>query len=327
MTSSTQTKSIHMRRIVWLSIFAVMIGLIYSGVWYYSAQMLDERVHVSLARLNGDGVRANCEEPSIQGYPFRLGVQCRSVFYEDVKEGVSFRAGKIETTAAIYDPKHVMMTVESPATVFLPFVAPIDLRWETLNVSSQLASSFPSRISAAGKNIEILGDENNNRLLATIDAGTLHARQADQAVEVAGTFNELKVHPGSEANLPLLEGRAMVIVYDGVAMLGERKLNLRGRKGEIEEFVVGVTGQKASVSLEGPVEFDNDGFLTAQLTFRTEDPVGTAKVLADIFPDSADHIRSATGILTAMGNTAVELRIARGDVFIGFIPIGKIPPI
>lgn len=327
MTSSTQNKSIHTRRVLWLSFVVVAIGLIYTGVWFYSARLLDERVQTTLARLNGDGVRANCEEPSVHGYPFRLGVQCHSVFYEDVKEGVSFRAGAIETAAAIYDPKHVVMSVESPATVFLPFIAPVDLRWDTLSVSAQLASPFPLRVSTAGTNIKILPDENDNNSVATISAATLHARQVEQDVEVAATFNDLQIVADAVANLPLLEGRALIIATDGVAMLVERNLNLRGRKGEIEELVIGVTGQKASISLNGPVEFDSNGFLTARLTFKTEDPVGTAKILADIFPEVANHIRSATGMLTALGNAPLEISIVRGDAFIGFIPLGKIPPI
>src|SRR5690606_6150837 len=131
------------------------VGLIYTGIWYYCGRLLDERVHTTLTRLNGNGVRAHCEEPTVRGYPFRLGVQCRTVFYEDVKEGVSFRAGAIETAANIYEPKHVVMKIDSPATVLLPFIAPFDMRWDALSVSTQLASPLPLRVSAAGSNIEL----------------------------------------------------------------------------------------------------------------------------------------------------------------------------
>src|SRR5690606_6344068 len=146
MSSSSQNRSPYSRRIFWLTSLVVAAGIIYTAVWYYSAQMLEKRVQTTLERLNGDGMRAHCEEPDIHGYPFRLGVRCRTVFYEDGKEGVSFLAGAVETAANIYDPTHVVMKLDSPATVFLPFLAPLHLRWGGLSASTKLASPLPLRV-------------------------------------------------------------------------------------------------------------------------------------------------------------------------------------
>ncbi|GGA61965.1 hypothetical protein GCM10011385_14650 [Nitratireductor aestuarii] len=314
---------------MWLAIAVVAVGLIYTGFWYYGASMLMDRVNTSLARLNADGRRANCEEPDIHGYPFRLGVRCRSVFYEDVKEGLSFRAEQTETAANIYDPRHVVMKVGSPATVHLPFLPPATVHWDGLGASTELAQPFPTRVSIAGSNIELApeGSEDDARPVARISAGELHARQVEQDVEIATSFQELKLSEDVVANVPPLEGRAMVVVNDGLTMMMDRNIALRGQKGVIEEFVVGVVGQKAGISVSGPIEFDNEGLMTAQLRIKVDDPVGTAKILAEIFPKVADPIRSATGMLTALGNAAVEIRVVRGDAFLGFVPLGKIPPV
>src|SRR5690554_5510395 len=292
MSSSPESGSPYTRRILWLSMLVIAAGAFYTGIWYYCAQLLEERVETTLTRLNGDGVRAHCEKPEIHGYPFRLGVRCRSVFYEDVKEGVSFRAEATETAANIYAPKHVMMNVKSPATVFLPFLAPLDIRWEGLNVSTQLDSPFPVRASAAGTNIEILPEDEPGTAIALLSAGELHARQVEQDVEVAATFRDLRLGSTIAADVPALEGRALVIVDDGLTMLADRNINLRGHSGAIEEMVVGVAGEAASITLSGPVEFDADGLMTAELRIKVDDPVGTSRVLAQIFPDEADHIRS-----------------------------------
>src|SRR5690606_41417388 len=133
MSSSPESGSPYTRRILWLSMLVITAGAVYTGIWYYCAQLLEERVETTLTRLNGNGVRAHCEEPEIHGYPFRLGVRCRSVFYEDVKEGVSFRAEATETAANIYAPKHVVMNVKSPAPALPPLLAPIDIRRDALN--------------------------------------------------------------------------------------------------------------------------------------------------------------------------------------------------
>lgn len=327
MSSSSQNTSPYSRLVFWLASLVVAAGIIYSAVWYYSAQMLEERVQTALERLNRDGLRAHCEEPEVHGYPFRLGVRCRTVFYEDVKEGVSILAGAVETAAHIYDPTHVVMKVDSPATVFLPFLAPLHLRWEGLSVSTKLASPLPLRASAAGTNIDIAAEEGTGAPLARMSAGELHARQVEPDVEVAATFHDLVISDSVATGVPALEGRGLVIINDGVAMLRNRNIDLRGHRGAIEELVVGVVGQAASISVTGPVEFDDEGLLTAQLTLRTEDPAGTGNVLAQIFPDSASHIRSAMGMLTALGNAPIELRVDRGDIFLGFVPLGKVPPL
>lgn len=329
MSSSPEKKPNYSRRAMWLAIGVVAAGLIYTGVWYYFAGRLTERVETTLARLNTDGRRANCEEPAVHGYPFRVGLRCRSVFYEDVKEGLSFRAEATETAANIYDPRHVVMKVASPATVHLPFLPPATLRWEGLGVSTELARPLPTRMSMVGSNIELFpeGTEDEGLAVARISAGELHARRVEQDVEVATSFKELRFSDKIVSNMPPLEGRAMVVVNDGLTMLVDRSIALRGHKGVIEEFVVGVVGQKAGLTLSGPIEFDDEGLMTAQLKLKLDDPVGTAKILAEVFPKAGDAIRSATGVLTALGNATMEIRVVRGDAFLGFIPLGKIPPI
>lgn len=329
MSSSPQDRPNYSRRAIWLAIAVVAASLIYTGFWYYSASLLSERVNTSLANLNTDGRRANCEDPVVHGYPFRLGVRCRSVFYEDVKEGVSFRAETTETAANIYDPRHVVLRVGSPATVLLPFLPPFAVRWSGLAASTELAHPLPTRVSVAGENIELLPEDitDEEPAVARISAGELHARQVEQDVELATSFRDLQLSEEIVANVPPLEGRALVVINGGLTMLLDRNIALRGHKGVIEELVVGVVGQKAGLTLSGPVEFDEDGLMTAQFRVKVDDPVGSAKILAEIFPKAANAIRSATGMLTALGNASVEIRIVRGEAFIGFIPLGRIPPI
>lgn len=327
MPSSPAQGPNYTRRALWLSGVIVVAGLIYTGIWYYLAGELNERVAAALLHANQNGVRANCEEPEIHGYPFRLGVRCRSVFYEDVKEGVSFRAEAAETAANIYNPQHVVVKVESPVTLMLPFLPQLNLRWKELGLSAQLDRPLPSRVSIAGSNIQLFPDDAEDGPVAQMSAGELHARQVEQDLELATTFHDLVITDGVAPNIPALEGRAMVLVNDGVSMLENRNLDLRGHKGQIEEMVIGVVGKKAAISLSGPMEVDRAGYLTGQLRIKVDDPVGTARILADVFPSAADPIRSATGMLTALGNATVELRIVRGNVFLGFIPLGTIPPI
>src|SRR5690606_41809998 len=109
MSSSPESGSPFTRRILWLSMLVIAAGAIYTGIWYYCAQVLEERVETTLTRLNGAGVRARWEEPEIHGYPFRLGVRCRRVFYEDVKAGVSLRADATETAAHRCAAKHAVL--------------------------------------------------------------------------------------------------------------------------------------------------------------------------------------------------------------------------
>ncbi|MCO0638067.1 DUF2125 domain-containing protein, partial [Lutimaribacter sp. EGI FJ00014] len=136
MASSTGGGSRFARRMFLLAAAIAVAVLTYTATWFYLARALEQRTAETVATLNGNGVRAFCEEPEAKGYPFRIGLFCRSVFYENRKGGISVRAGALRSAAQVYQPFRVVGELDGPATIRLPFAAALEARWENLRAST-----------------------------------------------------------------------------------------------------------------------------------------------------------------------------------------------
>ena len=324
MASSTSSR--FGRRIGWLAAAVVVVCTAYTASWFYAAGALETRVAATLAGLNGGGVRAFCEEPEAAGFPFRIGLHCKSVFYENVGDGVSIRAGRLHSTANVYQPFRVLSELDGPAKIILPFTVPLEARWKSLLGSLRLSRPLPERLSFEGVDVEIAEDENQKPLLSLGDI-QFHARQRQMDLEAAVSFRDLAAGAEIAPSLPPLEGRALLLVKDGVSLAESRLQSLRGKSATIEEMVVGVVGQAAGFSASGPVSVGNDGLVDAELAVRIDDPAAVADIMARNFPDEREQIMAAAGMLKGLGNTPLQIRVVRGRAFLGFIPLGQIPPV
>jgi len=315
------------RRIVWLAAAVFLFALAYTALWFYMAGALEQRIATTLADINGGGVRAFCEEPKARGFPFRIGLSCNSVFYENVHDGVSVRASQLRTAANVYQPFRILSELDGPATIMLPFTVPLQARWESLRASARLARPLPERISLEGKEVQIALEEGGEAPLATLGKMQIHARQHGADAEVAVSFGTLAIGDAVVAGLPPLEGRALVLVSDGVSLIQSGVEDLRGRSATIEEMVVGVVGERAEISLSGPVSVGEDGRIDAELSVKVDDPAAVARLMAHIFPSERNRIMTASSAISGLGEDPLQIRIVRGRVFLGFIPLGEIPPV
>jgi len=324
---ASRTGSRFGRRIVWLAAAVFLFVLAYTAAWFYMARALENRIATTLTELNGGGVRAFCEEPQARGFPFRIGLFCNSVFYENVHDGISIRAGELRTAANVYRPFRILSELDGPATIMLPFTLPLQARWESLRASGRLARPLPERISVEGRAVEIALEEGGEAPLATLGTMQIHARQLGADIETAISFGELAFGDEVVADLPPLEGRALVLVSNGVSLIQSRPEDLRGQSATIEEMVVGVVGESAGISLSGPLTVGQDGLIDAELSVRVDDPAAVARFMAQVFPGERDRILAASGAISGLGNAPLQIRIVRGRVFLGFIPLGEIPPV
>ncbi|WP_274423109.1 DUF2125 domain-containing protein [Chelativorans sp. YIM 93263] len=324
MASSTRNGSRFTRRILWLAAGITILVLAYTLTWYYLAQALEQRAAAAVEDLNGNGVRAHCEEAQAQGYPFRIGIACRSVFYENSGKGLSVRAGAMRSLANVYQPFTVFSEFTDPADITLPVFHPFKAQWKNLQASTRLSDPFPEQISVEGEGVVV--SDNRDRGLGEVESLQLHVRQRGADADLAISFREFLFNP-EIATVPALEGRAQAIVENGVALLETGALAPRDQSAVIEEMVVGVVGEETEVSLSGPVSVDESGLIDAELTIRFTDAATVARILADAVPEARGQIASAATVLGNLDNTPIQLKIVRGRVFLGFIPLGQIPAI
>lgn len=331
--SSTQGKSAS-RRFLYLAIATVVLFSAYSAGWYVLADRLTTGATRVVDQINARGDRANCENISARGYPFRLGIYCDTVFFERAAAGVSVAAGALRSAAQVYRPNLVISEVDGPARVLLPNLLPLRLSWQTLRTSTRLASPFPDRFSLETSNLAaIFGDSQTAEPSARAAETELHARPDGANLDVATRITKFTMNPAlfPGRTVPSTDINADIRVENGVGLVLSGNRSLRGYSGILRNFSMLAAGG-TGVTLKGPFSIAADGLIDADLTLGIKRPQDLAKVLADIIPEARSQIRNGLMAfsLTAGdtdGNMKLPLKITRGSAVIGFIRLGQIPPL
>ncbi|TKT75285.1 DUF2125 domain-containing protein [Aquamicrobium sp. LC103] len=330
MTSSGEKKPNYSRRFMWFAGCIVAAGLAYTAAWFYAADRLEARVNASVAGINGNGKRASCENAEVRGYPFRIGVFCKSVMYVDARAGFGLRARQFRSAAQVYDPNRIVWEMDGPATLEVPGLNALDLDWGSLRASSRLASSKPRLISVEAQNINFRLSEadSSSPALGTIGNGQFHMRPVGEDVDLAFRFTDLKLDGDvvGAGEMPALSGLVDVNLRQGLAALKDGN-GLRGKSGEIRNLTASF-GEETGATISGPVSVDDFGLIDAQLQVTIRKPELLAAILADAFPDLRDEIQLSFSSIAAMGeNPTLPVRVERGEIQLGFLTIGSIPPL
>ena len=90
------------RRIGWLGTFAFLAMLAWTGAWFWLANLGETKVDEALAKVNAQGHPVACDNRSIKGYPFRFGLFCDSVRFEDTSQGVRISASALRTARSTF---------------------------------------------------------------------------------------------------------------------------------------------------------------------------------------------------------------------------------
>jgi hypothetical protein len=320
------------RRIFWLGTAIVAAIALYTGAWFYAADRLAQEVRAGLASFSrGGGNRAVCEEPTVRGYPFRIGLFCDATYFERAAAGFSMSTGAFRSAAQIYAPRRALAEIDSPARVLLPGLVPLDLTWEGMRTSTRLASPLPERLSIEGKKLTAVADMPNvaGPLAFAADTLELHMRPADPNVDIAVRFGAFE--PGrlllAEGELPPLTGYADLTLVDGIAMLDNGGRAVRGISLDIRRIEIS-SPDGARLTATGTAAIGEDGLIDADLTLGTTDAAALARVVSAAFPEGGNGLAPAIAALAALGpNPELPLVIENGNARLGFINLGTIPPL
>lgn len=330
MTSSSQSRTNYGRRFFWFAL-AILAGIgLYSAGWFYAARLIEGEVATAVAGLNGNGRRANCEEPQARGYPFRIGLFCRSVLYEDAHAGVSFQARALRSAAQVYQPWRIVGELDGPARLEAPGLNALSLDWESLRASARLAEPLPERVSVEGRGVRASLDEQGEKMTLLAQAASVeaHLRPAGEDLDVALRFGDLEPDAALTrgVTLPPLSGLLDASLAGG-ALPGRLEGDVRGKSGTIRSLTLS-TADGAGVTVSGPVSVDEAGLLDAELQIIVREPMKLAKILGDLAPQARQEIELALSSIAAMeGNPGMKLRVVKGEASLGFIPLGTVPPL
>lgn len=331
MASSEGRKPNYSRRFFWLAVFIVVLFGGYSAAWFYFAGRLESVANEAMAKLGRDDRNAECANLQARGFPFRMGLFCDNVRFEDARQQVTATAAAFRSAAQVYNPFHIIAELDGPATVSTAAVGPLTLNWENLRASTVLGLSSPDRVSVEANAVAAQGSIGTlvNAALANIGHAEGHMRKNGADLDLAASFADAKLNPEltKGINLPTLAGVADLTITDGANLERLNKGSLRGRSGTIRTFSLS-TGDAAGLSIAGPFRFSVEGVLDANFSVTVRNPKALAAQLVEIFPDQASQIKASFIGLSALGDSPMlRLNVDQGKAMLGFIPLGDIPPL
>lgn len=331
MASRQSGGSGYSRRIILLALGIVVVVIGYTYGWNYAADRLVAEANARVAALNASGRRANCENAEARGYPFRIGLFCRSIMYVDAPSGVAVRAGPFRSAAQVYQPQRVVGELDGPAIIEFPGINAQEVSWEEMRASSRLASPRPDIVSVEASKIAIGPDSApaGQRPAASADRAEFHIRPAGTGSDVAWRFERLSLDPDllGQGTLPLISGEAdLHFPVDPVPAFSGR--GLRGLATVVNSMVIRTAGNETAARVEGPFSIDEAGLIDAELSLSVENPQVFAQIMAELFPAARDQIRLAVAGAAMLGdNPSLPMRISKGRVSIGFLNLGTLPPL
>ncbi len=333
--SSEKAQAASNRRFLWLGLAIVIAIIAYSGFWFYLARQLESRSEFLLSDLASRNVEAQCDAMEVRGYPFRLGVFCNSVSADDRLNGASLSAGEFRSAAQIYRPNHIVSELDGPATLSGNGMA-ADLNWQVLSASTVFSLSGLSRASVQSSDLTAEFRQAAQTDTLGLAAGTseVHVRRNEADLDAAVRLEAAKLTSGSGSfSLPAFDLQGNVTLADRAWMLGGQQQadnpwhNLSASLNGMSATLDGGAVLEAS----GPFSIDGDGLLTAKFNLEVSGREAWQDILTEAFPDAADTIANAISLLGGIGRAqdslTLPININRGRIMIGFIPLGRLPPV
>lgn len=331
MASSRQKRP---RSFKWLAGFAALLLVAFAAHaigWHYAAGRLMDELGEATARLESEGARAECEGAEATGYPLRIGLRCASIVYADAPAGFALSAGALRSTAPIHAPRHVTSVLEGPATLGLPDAATFEIGWEALRAEAQLADPAFEDLDITARAVTIApqGAPAGQEPAAAFEAGAIRIRPVPAGTDVAVGFERLSLSPAltGERALPPLSGNGEARL-DARAVAAIATGHYRGSSAEIGRLELRTANDETAAVIAGPLAVDAEGLIDARLELTIRNPEALAALLAGLFPEWRDELRTAMFALAALGDTpSLPLAIEKSEVSIGFITLGALPPV
>jgi hypothetical protein len=344
MNKSPNKNNLMRRRLLY--VFLTLVVLIAGSVfgWDYLAEKLESGLNKQVKKLAIQGKTLKCDNQRIEGFPFRVGLFCDEIFFEEPSKGIMFKAGKVRSAAQFYQPGFMVGEVDSPAQLSLPNTGGIDLQWKLAQTSSRISLAGVRRVSLNLENLVARKTNNNPQRIPDVYLSSLglHIRAAGDDIasvdaEIAIDLKSIQIKNLSEQLFPTTHFSA-----DGVIS----GMNQTLKKGEDIEKWIREKGLKIQLhklefaladggtfSASGPVRVNQSGLVSGKLDVKVVGIDNFVRILANHIPklDENAKLIQAASMLFSQGaknkTLRLQLDIRNGNISAGFIQLGVIPPL
>jgi hypothetical protein len=126
----------------------VLLGLIWSGFWYWSTTAAEATMAAWRVREADAGRVYGCATTNFGGYPFRIEVECAEPSVDDRATALSIRAHNLAAVAQVWDPTLVIGEIVGPLTVAPLGGSPTaTVDWTLAQASLRGTPGAPERLS------------------------------------------------------------------------------------------------------------------------------------------------------------------------------------
>ncbi len=310
--------------------------------WYYLANQVDGRFSDQVERLAGQGKTLECANQRVRGYPFRVGLFCDQLLYEDKSSEFLFRAAELRTAAQFYQPGFIVGELDSPAFLQTPGLVDLKLDWKLARTSTRLSVGGIKRISLQLDEIKAIGASGflEGQPFADLKSLVIHLRpggddtgspDVDAVVSSAG----IRFGDALRDRLPPLSFNIDTVIsgLNSAIKSGEdlgKWARSNGVEAQVRNLEIGLeNGGKVNAS--GPLRVGRDGLVNGELTVEINDFEAIVESFTAQNPqlgETAKTIQAASMIFAQGakdGKIKMKVQIRGGVMTMGFFPLGYIP--
>lgn len=318
------------RRIQYLFVVVILLVIGCTAGWFFVADRIKTISGNVIARQSSLGNNIDCDGRDVRGYPFRFGLFCSSVAFENASQGIAFSAGALRSAAQFYAPRDLIVELDSPARFDQVGSVSWSMNWSQMRARIVATEPLPQNISLSGQDIVLANADTEPYAKA---AGVeLFLRLIDQDVDLAGRTNGFEFENLSPQlnDLPPLGGDFDIRIADGVRMMLSGQQSLRGVDATVKRLALLLTDDRGII-VSGPVSVADNGLVSVALKVRIVDVEGVLDVLAKALPDFAPLMTAFAKGQARSGEQGdeIELQITidEGQARLGLIPLGTIAPL
>ena len=302
--------------------------------WVFVVDKIETAISETKTKLADKGREFECTNQEVNGYPFRISLNCDEVRYADDVTGVVFEAGQLKTAAQAYQPNKAIVELKSPARLTLPNGDRFDTSWKTMRSSLKAGLSGPENISLHGKELTLIPAKRAKHIMKIKDM-QLHGRQiGDDDINLALNVLEAKsqnaLWPSFNLTTTLLLEDTYQDVMSRTSLL--RVAKRKGLKGQIEHFQYAPI-EGGMLDVTGPAQISKDGLLSGKFNVTVRELPKLINALSKSFPKERENLADASKAVsllakkTGRNEISLPITVREGKISIGIIPLGKLSPL
>lgn len=324
------------RKLLWLALAILIVLAGYSAVWFVLAGQMKSRLATVLDQPNTAGVAGQCTDMDVRGFPFRIGVFCNQVKVDDTRHGISASFGALRSAAQVYAPGHSVLELDGPAEIRMTPGTSISANWTQMQASAVVNTGGLNRTSLAYKALAgtVVTPMSPDSGTFSAEQGEMHVRANGDDVDIAMSVNQLRLKvPEVDSPVPPVNASADLTILGRAPWLASATLPadpLYGTSGTVRAIQIDL-GEGLIANASGPFRVSDVGVVSGEFKLSLNNVDAWRTQLTAVAPDQASIIKTATKLMKALSNgsndASVTINVRDGTAFLGFIPIGKLPPL